>query len=426
MKRHGWALVAACGIAAWSTTTAWADGIIRDGMGARSAGRGGTNIAFSDTGVMLYDNPAGMTNIEGCGLAEAGIDILFTDMSYADPDNPGGVDAADNPFPMGQVSLIKKTAGGRLAYGIGFFSPAGFSAKYEMNGPTAVPGVQTYKSLGMFMKVLPGIAFQATDRLSIGATLGVGINHMEVEGPYFLQAPGPNQGASLLLDKQATGAAPVWSVGLQYKFSERTTVGLSYIAETHFRNHGDTIIQAPLGVTEYQTQLNANWPQSLGLGVKHQLFPRLTVAADVIWYDWSEAKEAYSVNYTDPTNPFYQAFIPTLDERFPLNWRDTVSVRLGQEYEICKHRKLRTGYVYHRNPIPDATLTPWIQATLEHAVSAGYGWQFNKAWSLDAAYQYNWGSDRNVADSSLLGDDFSNSRVQTEAHWVYFSAVKKF
>jgi long-subunit fatty acid transport protein len=431
MMRQGWTLVATRGLTAWVVTvwcsTVLADGVIRDGLGARSSGRAGTNIAFADTGVIIYDNPAGMSNVDGNGLAEAGFDILFTDLTYSDADNPVPIDAADNPFPAGQVSIIKKSCDGRFAYGLGFFAPAGFSSKYTMEGPAPLVGPQQYKSLGMMMKLLPGISYQATERLSIGATLGVGINHMEVEGPYFLQSPGTLQGTPLILDMQATGVAPVWSVGLQYKATERTTIGLSYIAETHFRNHGDSVMQIPMvGVNEYQTQLNINWPQSLGLGLKHQLFPKLTVAADIIWYDWSEAKENYNAIFSDPTNPIVGVLAPTLNENFPMRWRDSVSYRFGSEYQICNCRTLRAGYAYHRNPIPDETLTPWIQATLEHAASLGYGWKFNRDWSLDAAYQYNWGNDREVGTSAIIGGDFSNSTVETEAHWLYFSALRRF
>ena len=44
-----------------------ADGVIRDGLGAFSSGRGGTNIAFADNGEVLYDNPAGIVNTNGRG-----------------------------------------------------------------------------------------------------------------------------------------------------------------------------------------------------------------------------------------------------------------------------------------------------------------------------------------------------------------------
>ncbi len=82
---------------------AWADGLIRDGVGAVSTGRGGTNIAHSDNGAVLLDNPAGIINAPGRGLFEFGIDTLATDLHYsdADPNDPigggrGGPGASDS------------------------------------------------------------------------------------------------------------------------------------------------------------------------------------------------------------------------------------------------------------------------------------------------------------------------------------------
>jgi hypothetical protein len=56
-----------------------ADGLVRDGVGAISTGRGGTNIAFSDNGAVMLDNPAGLANFEGGHFAELGIDTIITD-----------------------------------------------------------------------------------------------------------------------------------------------------------------------------------------------------------------------------------------------------------------------------------------------------------------------------------------------------------
>ncbi len=39
------------------------------------------------------------------------------------------------------------------------------------------------------MKILPALSYRVTDRLSIGATLGLGLSYAELEGPYFLQGP---------------------------------------------------------------------------------------------------------------------------------------------------------------------------------------------------------------------------------------------
>jgi long-subunit fatty acid transport protein len=90
---------------------------------------------------------------------------------------------------------------------------------------------------------------------------------------------------------------------------------------------------------------------------------------------------------------------------------------VGYERELACGT-LRLGYVYHRNPIPDGTLTPFIQATLEHAISVGYGWRFGD-WNVDAGYVYLFGPNQHVADSQLLGGDFDNSVHDAAMHAVF-------
>ena len=102
-----------------------ADGVIRDALGARTAGRGGTNIAFADAGMILHDNPAGMINLPGIWHAEFGADVLISDVVYSDPDDRDA--SASIPIPLGNVAIIRKSANQCLAYGIGCFTPGGFA-----------------------------------------------------------------------------------------------------------------------------------------------------------------------------------------------------------------------------------------------------------------------------------------------------------
>src|SRR5688500_17870254 len=106
-----WTSLALSSLLLATQQTALADGVIRDGLGAISGGRGGTNLGFADNGEIIYDNPAGMANIDGCGLVECGIDVLFTDLKYSDADN-GLTSASNDPFPMGQLSYMRRSEDG--------------------------------------------------------------------------------------------------------------------------------------------------------------------------------------------------------------------------------------------------------------------------------------------------------------------------
>src|SRR4051812_47946673 len=130
MRCHWKAGLLACATLAL-TAAALADGVVLNGVSSRSLGRGGTNLGHFDNGGILHDNPAAMTNICGQGLVDVGVVNTFTHFNYADPDNPAGTNA-DDYCPLPQISYIRKSDDGIWAWGIGVFTPAGFSQKWDM------------------------------------------------------------------------------------------------------------------------------------------------------------------------------------------------------------------------------------------------------------------------------------------------------
>ncbi len=419
------ALLAAWGLVALTPDLGLADGVIRDGLGAISLGRGGTNIAHSDNGEILLDNPAGMVHIAGERMFELGADMLICDLHYMQPPDDDAF-ALVRPSGLPQLSMIRRSADQRWAVGLGAFVPAGFGAEFDLANP--VVGTHRYRSLGALVKVLPGVAHQLTDRLSVGATLGVAAGHVELEGPFVIQT-GVCQGVPTLLDLQATGATLTWSTGLQYQLSDRTTLGVTYTSESRFQLDGRAsadvfgLAMVPLH-SDFEVQMKLACPRSVGLGVKHSLCPHRRISADVIWFDWSRAFDSIGVRLTDPSNPAFTLLGP-IENEFPLYWRDSVSLRLGYEQFFRPGRVLRAGYVYHANPIPAGTLTPYIPATLEHAFSIGYGRRWHR-WDVDLAYQFSFGPNQRVATSDFVGGDFDYSEVEARAHWISLSFMRQF
>ncbi len=405
---------------ALTTSAALADGVMLNGVSPRSIGRGGTNIAHADNGAILYDNPAAAVNIKGSTLIDIGVDMLINDFHYAG--TLGRADEAGNLFPLPQISMIKKSRDGRMAYGLGLFVPAGFSETYDMQGPAVLGGQQRYKSIGSLAKILPTLAYKLNDRLALGATLGVAISHEELEGPYTVQGPGPFKGTKTLFDLQATGAALCWSLGMQYELSDHTTLGLTYQSQSSFRAAGNTVIAVPgYPHVRYDSTLHITWPRSLGVGIRHELCPSRVISTDVIWYNWSNAFDSLGMVLNNPSPQIFPAML----EEFPLRWRDSVSLRLGYEQSLGCDRVVRCGYVYHRNPIPDGTLTPYIQSILQHSFSAGYGWKY-RDWNIDLAYMFAFGPNRRVGTSDLVGGDYSNSFHRAQIHDISFSFIRQF
>ena len=170
------------GIVSLASLSAVASGTISNALSAREAGRGGANIAFSDNGVILQDNPAGMQGLVGdCCCQNSFIDLgaapLFTDLSYADDENQK-TDARNDLTALGHF-MIGRRVHPDIVLGFGAFAPAGFSSEYDLNGPPLVPGPQTYMGLGLMTRILPGISARLTERLTVGATIGASVSHVE-------------------------------------------------------------------------------------------------------------------------------------------------------------------------------------------------------------------------------------------------------
>jgi long-subunit fatty acid transport protein len=266
-----------------------------------------------------------------------------------------------------------------------------------------------------------------TDQLSIGATLGVGIGQAEIEGPFNVQT-GPLAGAPALIDLQATEATVVGGLGLQYRVTPSTTIGVAYTEESRFVFDGTTraTLLTPLGPvgTDFDTQIDLVWPRSLGVGLKHEICCCQRVGVDVIWYDWSHAFNRLDLVFSNPSNPIVGAIIPggVLADSLPMRWEDSVSLRLGYEWDSSDVTTWRLGYVYHDSPVPDATLNPFTDGVLEHAFALGVSRAFGYGvWNL--AYQYSFGDQRYVGQSAIVGDDFTNSTFDASAHWASFSLL---
>ncbi|MBW3596863.1 MAG: outer membrane protein transport protein [Planctomycetes bacterium] len=405
------------------SSTALADGVMRDGQGAVAAGRGGTNLAFADNGAILLDNPAGMTNVASNGLLDFSLDNLMVMAEYSDQENHTDSDLA--VYPLGYFAVMQKAFDGVLAYGIGVFAPAGFGANYDMINTGIDPGRVNYEymSFGALVRVLPAVGVQVTDRLSVGGTLGVAASHTELEGPLHIQT-GLFAGTPTLLDMQATGAALSWSLGVQYRLSDRTTVGAAYNSENRFNLDGSAnVTVAGLGSSDFDLDARLEWPQTVGVGLQHQLSVDRRMGLDVIWYDWSGSFDSLDMTMSNASNPAFAFLGNEVSDSLSLNWRDSVSVRVGLEQLLPWCSVGRAGYVYHRNPVPDGTLTPFIPGIMEHTISFGWG----KRWadhSFNVAYAYMFGPSQEVGVSDLAGGDFNDSRVDASAHFVMLNFTK--
>ena len=413
--------------ASMAARQARADGLVRDGIGPISTGRGGTNLGFADNGAVILDNPGALVNVANDGLLELGVDTVISQVHYTD-NKPNDVQSAIRPIPTPNIAYIRRSKDKRWAWGLGVFGPAGFGASYEFQNSFAGP--QQYKSFDAVAKLLPTLSYRVTDRLSIGGSVGIAASYLDLQGPLFMQ-DGALRGAPAIVNLQGFGVAPVGSFGMQYKLTEKTTLGMSFTSMTKFHMGGvmnaNVYGVTPLPVySRFSSSTDINWPRSLAFGLAHKINPKHVIGIDMAWYDWKHAYNNVGINLTDASNPLVPMLAgPAIVQRLPLNWHDTVSLRLGYQWMPNSKNTYRIGYVYHNSPTPSYSLTPYTDGILLHAFSAGYSRKIGRAY-LNAAYQFTFGPTRHVTVSSFAGGDFSNSTLHAQAHVASLSLLVPF
>ena len=411
-----------------------ANGVLLDAKGPITLGRGGTNIAHADNGILIYDNPAALARLQGKKI-EGALDMLMFPMNYKNANN--NKKGEDQAFFLPTFAYTHNVQQSSFGMGAGVYNPAGFSAEYNLNHP--IYGAQKYFSNASLTKILMGAGYNITDKWSFGIGFGPSYSNLELELPYTFQTgslsalPVPsNPPLSALIDLDGDDWTLTWNLGTQWEISSNTMLGLSYICQDKFRVQGDMDVDltgfplpAPLTDTtaRYKVGFDFRWPQIFGAGVKHIYKTNHRISFDALWIDWSSAFSELKFELSEGDNPELNGIVTMLtgsdsiQDTFPLHWKDSYSLRLGYEYFLNDKDTLRFGYIYNENPVPSSTLTPLIPGILKHEVSFGYGRTWEK-WAFNVSYLYAFKSEQSVSNSEIKGDDFSQSTIKISAHFL--------
>lgn len=419
--------VGAGALAVCSPEIALGEGVVRDSIGPVSSGRGGTNLSFNDNLSLINDNPAGLATQDGLRF-ELDLDLLHTDINYKDPTNDADNKDTVYPVPTAAMSWRITDVPRPITVGLGFFMPAGFGSEIRLENDFY--GRQDYRAEAALIKILPAFGIDLGAGFSIGGGIGPAIQTTSLETPFSFQT-GALAGTPVLVDMDVDGYSYSWNVGIQYRPTDRLTLGVAYVSETEVDLEGDFsvdgtgVVPFPDATADYDVDTKKTWPRSLGAGASYR-FDWGTFSVDGLWFDWSSAFDTWNFKLSNGDNPAFDAAAgPVIVDSFPLDWDDNFTIRVGGEVYLSEADTVRAGYIYMTNPVPDSTLTPLIPAILEHSVTVGYGRKFGQ-FAVDLAYQFSFGERRSVNQSDIVGGDFDNSSIRTMAHWFILGVSARF
>ena len=302
------------------------------GLGRSFAGVG---IVGDDYSALAY-NPAGMTLKQGAGM-QAGLTVAQIHSKVRDGDERTKMNFG---VPLPNV-FAQYQFNDRFFAGLGVYAPYGLKTRYKRNSFVAADGVE---SLLEIIDIAPAVAYKATDKLSLGASVIARYIHGKMTNTV------PAIGQSGFSEFDLDGWTVAWSVGAMYEFSDRTRVGVSYKGKSMQTVKGDhTVSGADLPVLNQVVnngEASPDLPQSILVSGYHQLNDKWGLSASVRWTDWEDSFEEFTLKSSalilQPTGGKN-----TTKEK----WRSTWTISLGADYYLNENWTLRAGTAWDQSPV---------------------------------------------------------------------------
>jgi long-chain fatty acid transport protein len=353
---------------------------------------GGADVAVARDTCALSTNPAGLSQL--AGWAHDGFFAAACARDVAHADRFGNDSPVDNwAVPIAGGGISKRIDGTGITLGAGFFAQAGAGNVYnDLNTPFG--GKDTLRAQFGVLKFTPGLAWQVTEQLALGAAVNVYYASLKQRVFPNTSAFNPADPAQTFFGTEIQNA---WSVqiggkiGALYKPTPTLSFGLTYSPQVKIPfDNGELVANlSALGlgsVTYRSVQLHGlALPQEIAGGVAWQATPQLLVAVEVKWFDYSRALRTQTLSASDPDNPLAP---PTITNTAALDWHNQTVVAAGLSYAPDDATRLYGGVNYGRNPIPSNTLNPLLATTGELHFTAGFARQLSDLWSVSAALEY--------------------------------------
>lgn len=383
-RRIALAAVLCCSVDAFAN-----NGLLFVGFGSESLSMAGADVAVARDTTALNTNPAGLAQIDGRAFDGYFTSSYAVDVGHKDA-RGNDVGVANRLTPTIGLGYAQRLGGTALTVGAGFFVQGGAGNKFE-NLRTNAGTVDELSARLAIYKFGPGLAYEASERLRLGASLSA--VRATLEQKLFpdtsLVVPAPFFGIDVD-GLEATG----WNLrlGMQYLASDRLTLAAAYSPKTSLDFDGGSLRSnqraAGLGVVTYRDARIDGYalPQeaSLGAAWRHG-GDRLLVSAKLSWLNWNDALNDQTLRASDPSGP---AAAATITRVSPLNWKDQYVLALGVAYRPGA-TTYYGGVNLANNPVPSDTLTPLLSPAIarKHA-TAGFSHPLRSGYRLSGGAVY--------------------------------------
>jgi long-chain fatty acid transport protein len=182
-------------------------------------------------------------------------------------------------------------------------------------------------------------------------------------------------------------------------------------------------------VANYDLDVDLTFPASFGFGVSYKATDCLMLAADVEYLMWENAFDKMTLKLKNGNNSNINKMMGnagTFNIDFPMNWENSLMVKVGGEFTATKELTLRLGYAYNSNPVPEATVFPIFPAIVENHVMAGLSYKVSAPLTLNAAFEMALNNSLKASNPSLIANEYDGSTSELSTTLIHISCSYAF
>ncbi len=348
--------------------SAHAGGLARpNGISARGVGMGGAFTAWADDASAVIFNPAALDTVDPQG--DVGGELVVGPRSYtpvADDGTRGPAQQATVVSPAPSAGVVGRfwydDAPSRFTLGAGIYNTFGGKVSFPKTGAPALDSTGDTAT-----EIAAGTSLRISDRFSIGATFRLGI------GLFALDATMNPFDAHLT----ASGIGVAMGLGALVRPTDTTRIGVSWRSPLRITTSGSGVVTFDTGPVDEQVRHDQVWPQQASLGGGWAVTPRVKLAAQIDWTEWSQVA---SLAVRFPASP-------GLDQVYPEDWNDSWTFRLGTEVAATPALVVRGGAYLDTAAVPDRTIERQYLDSNKLGVAAGVGYRVGD-WRIDTALDF--------------------------------------
>lgn len=433
------------------------------GVGSRAMAMGGAYRGLSNDGSGAYYNPGGLafltTNYFNLTATFAGprpeVTPNFNSNGYEFGYLNGQTryPVKDNIYLMGNTALFfKPKSMPKVTFG---------AAVYQMYDQNAVMNLfqispaynskrqvqeDNHRSNLDVVTFQPTVAYQFSDKFGVGVGLQVNRGDIWIDQVGFVDNPygypldvRPYEQFPKLTSVDGYGYGLGVNAGLQFKATEKITVGANFISSSKIKVDGDAIerIFFPFNqgianmyndpqvnnnpalaeildtytngaewIVESKFDLDVKLPSEWGAGVAIQANEKTIITADFAYTMWSQFDDFAILmterNFLQSNNPQASATWKSLleDPNYHFDWKNSVRVSAGIEKILNERWVGRFGYMYDGSPIPDESFNEiFIDTGNKHHLNIGAQFILNDKITFDGAFEAVFSGKRDVGEA---------------------------